>query len=55
MSINAIKMHLAMENRNYRLYDTDGKCFYQWSFKSWTEADAWRRMQGRPDWTIKKI
>ena len=36
----------------YRLKDATGGIFYQWKFNTQEEADAWRRMQGRPDWKI---
>lgn len=39
----------------YRLIDTTGRIFYQWKFKSWSDADNFRCLMGRPDWKIKKI
>ena len=39
----------------YRLYDNCGKPFYQWGFSSWSDADNFRYLMGRPEWEIRKI
>ena len=39
----------------YRLYDAEGFCFYKWKFSSWSDADNFRHLMGRPDWTIRKV
>ena len=41
-------------NRNtYRLADTEGNVFWQWTFQTWSEAHHYRCSMGRPDWDIK--